>query len=186
MITLPNGNEYGPLIGPVNLTFNPGFSTERDRNQAIPESAPAGSYTYDAYVGDYLHNIVFEDHFEFEKSAQSDGGPIIFGWYDWGESFNDIANIIPGELPATFALHNPYPNPFNPETNLTFDLPIPGYVSLIIYDIRGREVARLADGFYPAGYHHEKFSPVELSTGVYFARLVAGDCSKTQKLLLIK
>ena len=65
MATLPNGNEYGPIIGPVNLTLNPGFLDNRDRMQNVPANAPAGNYTYDAHVGSYPDVIIEEARFDF-------------------------------------------------------------------------------------------------------------------------
>ena len=90
------------------------------------------------------------------------------------------------KIPASYSLSSPFPNPFNPETNLIFDLPQAGYVTLVIYDIQGRGVARLIDGYYPPGSHKQKFNSVGLSSGIYFARLTAGNFRQTRKLLLIK
>ena len=55
--------------------------------------------------------------------------------------------------PHRFELSDPYPNPFNPSTKVNFDLAEPGYVSLIVYDILGREVRELASGYHEPGYH---------------------------------
>ena len=85
-----------------------------------------------------------------------------------------------------FALHTPYPNPFNPVTNLRFDLPVAGEVSLVIYDVQGRVIAILIDGFQPAGIYQRTFDASDLSSGVYFARLQAEGFSQTRKLLFIK
>ena len=88
--------------------------------------------------------------------------------------------------PCEFALLPAYPNPFNPSTVLSFELPDASFVELIIYDIQGREVARLMDGFRSAGVHEAVFDGGELASGVYFAKLTAVDYQQTQKLLLIK
>lgn len=88
--------------------------------------------------------------------------------------------------PCEFTLHQAYPNPFNPETTFRFDLPKRGNVSLLVYDVQGREVARLIDGFQPAGIYQRTFDATGLSSGVYFARLQAKSFNQTQKLLLIK
>jgi len=55
--------------------------------------------------------------------------------------------------PGAFALNPSYPNPFNPSTTLSFDLPEPSIVSLVVYDVLGRKIADLAEGSYAAGYH---------------------------------
>ena len=88
--------------------------------------------------------------------------------------------------PTEFALHNAYPNPFNSSTNLSFSLPEACEVVLVIYNIQGREIIRLADGFYPPGVHEMAFDAAGLSSGLYFAYLKAGSYNRTQKILLLK
>ena len=83
------------------------------------------------------------------------------------------------------------PNPFNPSTQLSFDLPRDQDVRLAIYDMRGREVAVLAAGQRAAGRHEVRWNGRDgagrdLPAGVYLARLVVGDQVETQKLALIK
>ena len=186
MATLPDGREYGPIIGPINLTLDPGVSVNRDRTQAVGFGAPAGVYTYDAYVGTYPDDIIDEDHFEFEKLAQSDGGPIVPEWDNWGESFADEFSCGSLTSPAEFALHRAYPNPFNPEANLTFALKEAGYTTLVVYNIEGKEIARLADGWYAPGLHEVTFDGSQFSSGVYFARLSSGSFCQSQKMILTK
>ena len=80
-----------------------------------------------------------------------------------------------------------YPNPFNPETNISFSLPLSGEAVLSIYDIQGREVARLIDGFQSAGSHTIVWNAEHQPSGVYFARLFAdGGQTQTRKLVLMK
>ena len=86
----------------------------------------------------------------------------------------------------SYSLFQNYPNPFNPETNIAFELPKPGEVSLVIYDIQGKEVARLVDEYKPAGSHSITWNAEGFTSGIYFARLTAGNFTQTQKLLLIK
>ncbi len=104
-------------------------------------------------------------------------------------SGNEFLDIKP--IPKEFALHDNYPNPFNPVTTINYDLPKEGNVRLIIYDIMGREIAVLNNGFMPAGYHSVKWNArnqfgVEVSAGIYFYQIQAGQFSKTQKMILLK
>lgn len=71
MITLPNGSSYGPVLGPVNLTMPGGASNNRDRIQDVPATAPEGSYTFNAYTGDYPDVVWSSDSFPFEKLPSS-------------------------------------------------------------------------------------------------------------------
>ena len=81
-------------------------------------------------------------------------------------------------LPADFALHPAYPNPFNAEVALSFDLPQEASVSLVLYDALGRPVRRLVDGPLAAGRYRFVWDGRDLSgrvvaSGIYFYRLVA-------------
>ena len=90
------------------------------------------------------------------------------------------------QLPTECALFSAYPNPFNPETIISFELRDASFVELAVYDITGREIARLVDEWHSAGTYEATFDGSGLSSGVYFARLTAGDIRQSRKLLLIK
>ena len=93
------------------------------------------------------------------------------------------ASIIPTE----FALHQNYPNPFNPATKISFDFPHDSRVSLIIYDLLGREVKRLVNNeFKVAGRYEYEFNASGWASGVYFYRLVAGSFVDTRRMVLVK
>lgn len=105
-------------------------------------------------------------------------------YYNQGTAFvKKPSNII---LPSEYSLHSPYPNPFNPVTTISFDIPKACNVLLIVYDVSGREVARLVDGFKSAGVHEIIFDGSDFSSGIYFARLQADGFSQTRKMLLVK
>jgi len=90
------------------------------------------------------------------------------------------------ELPKLIKLNNAYPNPFNPITTLSFELPFEQKVSIAIYDVTGREVASLVDGTIEAGYHFINWDAGNYSSSLYFVRMKAENFVDTQKLLLIK
>ena len=188
-VTLPNSTVYGPIIN-VNRTFNALQVVERNRNQNVPASAPEGDYTYYGYIGIYPSMIFDEDHFDFEKTALDNDGQVYNDWSNWGEDFGELDESA--EVVETFELHEPYPNPFNPETQLTFSLPSPGEVSLIIYDIAGRETAVLVDGIMPGGINSLKWNASDMPSGIYFARLdylpgaETRQHSSVKKLVLLK
>jgi len=95
-------------------------------------------------------------------------------------------------VPTQFELHPTFPNPFNPSTQITFDLPEPSHVSLVVYDVLGRKVAELENGIKEAGYHSTTWNASDVASGVYFARFTATDANgnvklaKVSKLLLTK
>lgn len=85
-----------------------------------------------------------------------------------------------------FALYPNYPNPFNPLTNVGFEVPHSGIVSLKLYDVLGQEVATLLNEMKEAGAYSVQINGGNLSSGVYIAVLRAGSFAATQKLLLIR
>jgi hypothetical protein len=184
MITLPSGNNYGPIINVQNFTLAAGFAGNRDRTQNIPGGAPAGAYVYHGYVGQYPDIFYDQDEFPFTKSAIFDGSPYVSDWANWGENFEELVNAL--VTPEEFALHNAYPNPFNPATSIMYDLPEASNVKLVVYDLNGRIVANLVDGWMGEGSHSVVFNADNLPSGVYFCSLTAGNFTATKKLLLIK
>ena len=94
--------------------------------------------------------------------------------------YEDLA-IIKG-----FRMFKTYPNPFNPETTLSYDLVRDGDIMLTIYDIAGRKVEELYSGSQTAGPYQLNWQPQEVPAGVYFGRLTNGDGAEIQKLILLK
>jgi hypothetical protein len=90
------------------------------------------------------------------------------------------------DLPEEFALYPNYPNPFNPLTTIGYDLPEASRVTLIIYDIIGRQVVKLVDGEQIAGRHKAVFDARSYASGLYMYRLEAGDFRKVGKMMLVK
>ncbi len=100
-----------------------------------------------------------------------------------------ITNI--NENAEDYFLSQNYPNPFNPVTVIKYNVPVSGNVSLKIYDMVGREVRTLVNGFISAGTYNVNFNGSELSSGVYFYKLdaIGNDGNKflmTKKMMLIK
>ncbi|MBN8545282.1 MAG: T9SS type A sorting domain-containing protein [Ignavibacteria bacterium] len=89
-------------------------------------------------------------------------------------------------VPVVFQLLQNQPNPFNPETRISFTLTTPGKTSLKVYNLNGKEVAVLIDRDLAAGFHTINFRPGDLPSGIYFARLTSGKNSGTIKLAYIK
>ena len=89
-------------------------------------------------------------------------------------------------FPMGFTLRANYPNPFNPETVISYVLHAPGRVNLTVYDAVGRKVATLADSYQPAGEYTPVFYGKDLASGVYHARLKVNGRCENQKMLLLK
>jgi len=95
-------------------------------------------------------------------------------------------------LPASYNLEQNYPNPFNPETKISWQLAVGALVTLKVYDVLGNEVAVLVNEEKPAGIYQVTFNPQQtnnhqqLSSGVYFYQLRAGNFVQTKKMVLLR
>ncbi len=92
---------------------------------------------------------------------------------------------ISQEIPESINLYN-YPNPFNPTTNIRFDLPVDNHVELVVFDILGRKVAELLNEFRTQGTHSIPFDASSLSSGVYLYQLRMNNQIVTKQMMLIK
>ena len=91
-----------------------------------------------------------------------------------------------GLLPVKTELTDSYPNPFNPTTSINYGLQKDGYVEIMVYDASGRLVEELVNQNQTAGYHSITWNASNQASGMYFAKMVAGDVVQTQKLVLLK
>lgn len=89
-------------------------------------------------------------------------------------------------LPTEYSLDQNYPNPFNPVTTIRYKLPEASPVTLIIYDVLGKEVAKLVNEHKEAGAYSVTWDASNIASGTYFYTLTAGDVSVTKRLLLLK
>ncbi|MDP8208992.1 MAG: T9SS type A sorting domain-containing protein [Candidatus Electryonea clarkiae] len=107
------------------------------------------------------------------------------GEYDGVESSE--SPIIPNE----YCLYPAYPNPFNPTVNITFDIPQPSNIKIVVYDLLGRQVTTLLDSRKPPGFHTISWngasaSGTPVSSGLYFIRLETNSFSQTRKIVMLK
>lgn len=114
-----------------------------------------------------------------------------FGWGPYSTIWyfipmTSVINPISSEIPDKFMLYPNYPNPFNPDTKINFDISRTTNVKIFIYDISGRVVANILNHRMNPGKYNFTFSGKELSTGIYFLRLETEDYSAINRLVLIK
>ncbi len=88
--------------------------------------------------------------------------------------------------PTNFSLSQNYPNPFNPSTTINFTLPIKSYVNIKVFNTLGQIVAELINQELVAGYHQVNFNASNLSSGIYYYKMEAGNFSSIKKMMLIK
>jgi len=92
----------------------------------------------------------------------------------------------PNSLNYSFDLNQNFPNPFNPSTVISYQLPVTSNVTLKVYDILGREVAKLVNEEKPAGTYEVQFNASGLTSGIYFYQLSTGNYTETKKMILLK
>ncbi|MBU0518757.1 SBBP repeat-containing protein [bacterium] len=178
----PQWSAHDLVLGPASVTLETGTSGWH-RIQSVPGAAPAGRYQYVATVGLYPYLIWDCDTLEFEKLESGDDSDPDEGT-DWSEPFE--ADEATSLQTSNYKLITISPNPFNPVTMLSYDLPEAAEINLSVYDVSGRLVAELVDGWRNAGSHEVTFDASNLASGIYLYRLDAGEFSATGKMVLMK
>ena len=161
----PAGDRFIQInSGPFNMA--PGDTQEVIFAQIVTSSTSRlGSVSYLKYLAKYVKDFYMNGM--FAKTTDIESGT---------------------ELPTHFSLEQNYPNPFNPETTIRYTIPKSSQVTLKVYDVLGREVTTLVDEFKQAGKYYSQFSILnsQLSSGVYFYILQAGEYISTKKMVLLK
>lgn len=95
-------------------------------------------------------------------------------------------NSFGTEIPKSYSLEQNYPNPFNPSTNIHFSIPEEGFVSLKLFNILGQKIVTLVNEVKRAGKYEITFDASQLTSGIYFYSLNAGNYIQTKKLILLR
>jgi Secretion system C-terminal sorting domain len=159
---------------PVSMRFT-GFKQR--------STAPSRVYAVIPADGFPLNRDVFTDSVAFTNSYSVPTVSIT-----QGANIDPFSNgIFLSAPPRTFRLYQNYPNPFNPSTTIEFDNLITQRITLKIYDVLGRLVARPLDNtFVDPGRVSVVFDGGRLASGMYFYRISAGKISESRKMLLVK
>lgn len=159
-------------------TNNLGFEIERNETGEFKKVGFMEGHGTTTEVNDY----VFTD------------GDIVAGKYSYRlkqidfDGTTSYSNIVEVDItkPVNYSLNQNYPNPFNPTTTISYSIPRDGLVSLKVYDILGNEVATLVNELQAAGSREIQFNAGNLSSGVYYYKLVSSEFSSIKKLILMK
>ena len=173
--------------GAVNLSWktatevnNMGFNVERSANKS--------DWTNLAFVkgnGTSTSTITYS---YVDKSVNQTGNY----YYRLKQIDNDgsykYSSIVEADInsPSAFTLNQNYPNPFNPSTIISYSLPQASNVKLIVYNAIGQPVRVLENGFKNSGTYNVTFNASELSSGIYFCKIEAGQFSSIRKMMLLK
>jgi hypothetical protein len=95
-------------------------------------------------------------------------------------------HLSSSDVPSEFRLEPNFPNPFNPSTTISYDLPKSSSVSLKIFNTLGQLVATLVDERKELGYYAVQWNASNVPSGIYFYRLQAGEFLETKKMVLLR
>jgi Secretion system C-terminal sorting domain len=138
-----------------------------DDHYAFTTLETAGDYTF-RVDAEYPHGIITGEDFEF--------------YWD-----GNAADVTDNNLPNSWRIEKPYPNPFNPSTMLTVKMADAAELNVEVFNILGQRVATLADGRYLKGVHRFQFNANGLTSGIYFIRTeVPGKIRSIQKVTFMK
>ena len=137
-----------------------------------------------------LNNIVFDNHnieLTIKNSYQIDFSNIEILIVDVnGDPLYKKSSVKDSFGPVKFELTGIFPNPFNPSTQVSFNVPVASDISLSAYNVQGEKVDLIFEGFKEAGGYTYNWAPENLSSGVYYIRLNADGIINSKKALLVK
>ena len=142
---------------PVGFVEGRGTTTEAQAYQFRVEALPPGRYAF------RLKQVDYDGAYEYSPVVEVDLS-----------------------VPGAFHLLPNHPNPFNPSTAISFDVPVAGAVTVQVFDLLGQEVTTLVDGRVEAGRHTVTFDAGTLPSGIYLYRLRAGAVVQTRSMVLVK
>lgn len=116
---------------------------------------------------------------------------------DWdGSNWVNLVKIVYSYIPTgveqltagikVYSLSNNYPNPFNPTTKIKYQIPELSIVTIKVYDVLGNDIASLVNEEKFTGNYEVEFNASNLTSGIYFYQLKAGDFVETKKMVLMK
>ena len=184
---------FTSAINRNNVTLNWSTAKETNNQGFDVERQIVGSNNW-ATAGNVVGNGTTEEthSYSFTERVNTGNYEYRLKQIDYNGAFNYFTlngEVIVG-VPSTYNMSQNYPNPFNPSTKIDYDLPYDGKVSIILYDISGREVANLVNEVKTAGYYQVNFNASNLASGMYFYRInaqgSANNFVQTKKMVLIK
>jgi hypothetical protein len=150
-------------------------------------SPPSGTVYDPEGDGTHLQSLGVHEHWnnsadkQYSRNLQSGEGIELVQVHNLPTSIQNGEKIV-----ANFILHQNYPNPSNPITTINYEILVPGFISLKVYDDLGREIATLVNEVKLAGIYRVQFNAHNLPSGVYFYKLTAGQFTASKKLVVLK
>jgi hypothetical protein len=193
------GSDGNVLFGDMNLLLQGGScggngTVGPDRINAVNGGVAAFDYTTVGGTGAVMYEGTYKTlfcAFALEAACGLAGTAHfsvvldrVLTW--WGISTVDVDDHNVLEVPSTIRLLGNYPNPFNPSSEIRYEINTLAKVQLNVYDVQGRLVEQLVDEVVQPGVHAVRFDGSALASGVYFARLSSANFVQTTKMVLLK
>lgn len=165
-------------------TNNKGFDVER---KIFSPQPAAGNWEKIGFVGGFGTTTEPKSYSFSDNNLASGNYSYRLKQVDFDGSYK-YSNTVEVEVNSVseFSLSQNYPNPFNPSTQINFSIPKDEYVILKVYNSLGQEIADLFNGIAKAGSHEIIFNGSNLSSGIYYYRIEAGENTSVKKMILMK
>ncbi len=182
------GGSLGYIYSPDSMNVSVGDTIQWEGDFSMhplsSTSVPAGAASFHqgsgsvfsypvAVAGTYLY------HCDFHFSIGMKGTFI-------ASASTAVENTLTSSQPHTFKLDQNFPNPFNPSTKISFDIPFQTFVSLKVYNIVGKEVAMIMNGNMAAGSYSKTWNAESMPSGIYFYKLTTAAWTDIKKMVLLK
>ncbi len=181
-VWLDTRDNPGTYLSSLYYSYSTDSGVTWSANERLSDAFnPQIGYPNQDKMGDYFQMVSDDAGFRLAWAATFNGEEdVYFGHKTLGVT-------AAGETrPASLVLMEADPNPFNSSTTIRYDIPRDAFVTLSVYDMRGRKIAALVSSEQPAGSHEARFDDRALASGVYFCRLSAGESHGAKKLLIVK
>ena len=192
---LLNDPEWGEATNPsITLTSLSNYITVTNPNKSISNIISGDAYINDSNPFEVLisENIPVGDYeleLSFSSNETSYTGSSFNSVYETKDTLSiSVQNALFSDtfIPEEFEILNPFPNPFNPSTTLSWKMNNSGNFKIQIYDLNGNQIKTLVDAYHTPGFYQYKWNPVNFSNGIYFVRYSLEAKNFIQKLTLLK
>lgn len=187
LVSPPNGSNN--QLSTVRFIWNKSNNAISYRLQIALDSSFTNLVVNDSTLADstiVVTNLTTNKYYWWRVNAKNTTGTSSYSEvWEFGTFLVGI-NEISAEIPEKFCLYDNFPNPFNPVTNIRFDLPAAGVLELTVFDILGKEIFRLVRHIMNPGTFGVQFEGTNSASGLYLYKLKFGNFSETKRMVLLK
>ena len=180
--TSNSGTLWSPISCPIN-----GPTTGFGNNWWVVQGS---TIVYSSNNGVNWSNVYTSPHPNYTHITKSKTGSAMWAITSSGGISYTPGSVgikrISSEIPENYLLNQNFPNPFNPSTNIKYDLPKNSFVKLVVFDALGREVETLVNEKLNAGSYQVDWNASQYPSGVYFYSLITDGFNETKKMIMIK